>query len=158
MNKTKNILLSIIVLIVVSFTIYKKIDKRNVSETTVTNINDIEDIQRFMQGKWSYEVHTGNVNETLKYRFEIVGKTLKIWSDIGNVNDEFDMSGQPKVHDFILSDVTRDVDGHPCRYLQFDESNVSLTYRALSPIWVMSDKTTEMRSDAGIPYWRRDWK
>lgn len=131
--------------------------KKAPNESLGVNSSAVE-VQNYIQGKWAYEIHTGDINNTLRYRFEITGNTLKIWSDIGNIDDPFDMNHDIESHQFSLSEIIRDVDGNPSRYLDFDESNVSLTYRTLSPIWVKLGKSGGLRSDAGIPYWRRGWE
>jgi len=153
--KKTNPIIVIGVLLFCAFIFFMKYSNKE-NDSIKVDINNEQQILDAMQGRWSYNVHTGLVNETFQYRFEITGNQLKIWSDIGNVEDKFDMSKGYKTHKFTLSEPTRDVDGHPCRYLQFDESNVSLTYRSIDPIWVI-DKPFAMRSGAGIPYWKRDW-
>lgn len=132
------------------------------SEEVKVDINDTKAIESYLQGKWHWEKYSGNANETWKYRFEIVGNQLKIWSCIGNIDDPFDMNmeGNPKIHEFNLGQPSRDVDGYNCRYLEFDEGNVSLTYRAISPIWFVSDEnwdTPVIRSASGTPSWTRGW-
>lgn len=124
------------------------------------DINDTNAIQKYLQGKWEWERHTGSVNFTERFRFEIVGNKLKIWSCIGNTDDPFkmDMEDDPKIHEFTLGEPTRDVDGYHCRYLEFDEGNVSLAYRSLSPIWIVSDDNWNepvIRCASGIPSWSR---
>ena len=124
------------------------------------DINDTKAIETYLQGKWAWEKHTGSPNETWRYRFEIQGNKLKIWDCISNVNDPFDMNVETHTHDFTLGEPTRDVDGYKCRYLLFDESNVSLTYRVLSPIWFISDERLNepaLNSSSGIPSWSKGW-
>ncbi len=124
-------------------------------------INDSKAIESYLQGKWSWEKHSGSVNDTRRYRFEIIGNKLKIWETINNMEDKFDMNHEPNVHEFSLGEPTRDVDGYQCRYLQFDEGNVSLTYRAISPIWFVADDhwdTPVIRCGSGLPSWSRGWE
>ena len=132
------------------------------AEKIIVDINDPKAIETYMQGKWHFEDYAVSPNETTKYRFEIVGNTLKIWSCIGNVKDPFNMNleGDPKIHEFTLGQPTRDVDGYHARYLEFDEGNVSLTYRALSPIWFLSDAEywdEPQISSVGGNYWGKGW-
>ena len=49
------------------------------SEKVKIDINDQQALERYIQGKWSWESHTGDVNHTWRYRFEINGNKLKIW-------------------------------------------------------------------------------
>ncbi len=122
------------------------------------NINDELALKKFMQGKWEFVNYTGNPNEHWRYRFEIEGNKLKIWFCISNKEDPFNMDEGPKIHEFTLSSPTRDALGYHCCYLQFDESKVSLTYRALAPIWIISDEhwdKPELCSGAGVRTWSR---
>jgi hypothetical protein len=125
--------------VLIAITITKSCNCGDTKSTSVVDINDTNAITNYLQGKWSWERITTNPNETNKYRIEITGTTMKIWMDIGNSKDPFDMSEPPVSHQFTFSSPTRDVDGFRCRYLNFDEGNVSLVYRGVSPFWFISD-------------------
>lgn len=122
-------------------------------------LEDSAAITDFFQGKWKWIKYASLPNENHKFRFEISGNQLKIWSCIGNTNDPFNMSisGQPHIHQFTLGPVTRDVDGQPCRYLEFDEGNVSLAYRCVSPIWITAYDDEPTIWCAGGTSWNRGW-
>jgi uncharacterized protein (TIGR02145 family) len=132
-------------------------------EKVVINISDKQALEKYIQGKWSWEKHTGDVNMTWRYRFEIVGNTLRIWKCVNNTKDPFDMSeGYEELH-FSLGEPTRDVDGYNARYLAFevfDKSNFfGLTYESLAPFWLVSDDnwdTPVLRCASGIPSWSRE--
>lgn len=136
------------------FPIFMVLNKKDAPKI---DINDVQQVKDVIQGKWSYEEHNGHINETTQYRFEIVGNQLKIWKTIGNMADSFDMGHEPTIHEFTLGEAVRDVDGQPCRYLNFDESDVSLTYRAIAPIWVVSNPV-KMKCYSGFPSWDKGWK
>lgn len=126
------------------------------------DINDQQALEKYIQGKWSYEKHTGDVNHTWRYRFEIIGNKLKVYSCLNNTDDPFDMSGGYEEFNFTLGSPTRDVDGYKARFLEFsilDKTNFfGLTYEALSPFWLVSDDnwdTPVLRCGSGIPTWSR---
>lgn len=132
-------------------------------EKIVINISDKQALEKYIQGKWSWEKHTGDVNMTWRYRFEIIGNTLRIWKCVNNTEDPFDMSeGYEELH-FNLGEPTRDVDGYNARYLEFglfDKTNFfGLTYENLAPFWLVSDDnwdTPVLRCASGIPSWSRE--
>lgn len=131
------------------------------SKNSKIDINDTKAIDDYIQGKWSWEKHTGSANETWRYRFEIDGNKLKIWSCINNLDDPFDMNmkGDPVIIEFTLGQPVRDMDGYHCRYLQSDDAN--FTYRALSSIWFVADEHWDepvIRSGSGIPSWSKGWQ
>lgn len=59
-------------------------------EKVVINISDKQALEKYIQGKWSWEKHTGDVNMTWRYRFEIIGNTLRIWKCVSNTEDPLD--------------------------------------------------------------------
>lgn len=132
-------------------------------EKVVINISDKQALEKYIQGKWSWKKHTGDVNMTWRYRFEIIGNTLRIWKCVSNTEDPFDMSeGYEELH-FSLGEPTRDVDGYNARYLEFavfDKTNFfGLTYENLAPFWLVSDDnwdTPVLRCASGIPSWSRE--
>jgi hypothetical protein len=126
------------------------------------DINNQQELEKYIQGKWSWERHTGDVNHTWRYRFEINGNKLKIWQCFNNMDDPFDMSEGYEEYNFTLGSPTRDVDGNKSRNLEFalfDKENFfGLTYNALSPFWVVSDEnynTPVLKCASGIPSWSR---
>jgi hypothetical protein len=127
------------------------------------DINDQQALEKYIQGKWSWEKHTGDINHTWRYRFEINGNKLKIWTSFNNTDDPFDMSGGYEELNFTLGSPTRDVDGYKARFLEFalfDKTNFfGLTYEGLSPFWLVSDDnwdTPVLRCGSGIPSWSRE--
>jgi hypothetical protein len=133
------------------------------NEKIKIDINDQQALEKYIQGKWSWEKQTGDVNHTWRYRFEIKGNNLKIWNCFNNTNDPFDMSEGYEEFNFTLGSPTRDVDGYKARYLEFavlDKTNFfGMTYEALSPFWLVSDEnwdTPVLRCGSGIPSWSRE--
>lgn len=135
--------------------IFKK--DHNKEEIVRIDINKKQEVLGFIQGKWSWEKYV-SANETWRYRFEIVGDKIKIWTCVNNVKDPFIMDEYEEFN-FELGEPTRDVDGYNCRYLVINEFNndlVSLGLRSISPIWVVIDdywKTPVVRCGSGIPVW-----
>lgn len=151
-------------LIVVAFLLlaYGSGDTSDEEKITI-DINDKKALENYIQGKWSWEKHTGDVNNTWRYRFEIIGNKIRIWSCLNNTDDPFDMSAGYEELTFSLGEPTRDVDGYKTRYLDFPlfENNnfFGLTYQALSPFWLISDDKFDrpkLNCGSGIPSWSRD--
>jgi hypothetical protein len=137
-------------------------DSDDSDEKIRIDINNQAELEKYIQGKWSWEKHTGDVNHTWRYRFEINGNKMKIWSCFNNTDDPFDMSEGYEELTFSLGSPTRDVDGYHARFLEFalfEESNFfGLTYECLAPFWVVSDEnwdTPVIRCGSGIPSWSR---
>ncbi len=130
-------------------------------EKITIDINDTKALTEYLQGKWEHNEYSSNVNETRRYRFEINGNKLKMWSCISNLDDPFNMKEGYDEFNFELSSPDRDNDGYHSRYLIINEFNnklITLEFRALSPIWLVSDKhwdTPVIRSGAGLPTWDR---
>ena len=135
--------------------IFKK-DHDN-QEIVKIDINKSQAVLSYIEGKWSWEKYV-SANETWRYRFEIIGNKIKIWTCVNNVKDPFIMDEYEEFN-FELGEPTRDVDGYNCRYLVINEFNndlVSLGLRSISPIWVVIDdywKTPVIRCGSGIPVW-----
>lgn len=151
-------------LIVIAFLLlaYGSGETSNEEKITI-DINDKKALENYIQGKWSWEKHTGDVNNTWRYRFEIIGNKIRIWSCLNNTDDPFDMSAGYEELTFSLGEPTRDVDGYKARYLEFPlfENNnfFGLTYQALSPFWLISDDKFDkpkLNCGSGIPSWSRD--
>ena len=158
----KHILSSIIILffIIIAF---GSSDSDDSSEKIKIDINNQAELEKYIQGKWSWEKYTDDINHTWRYRFEIEGNKLKIWSCFNNTDDPFDMSEGYEELTFTLGSPTRDVDGYHSRFLEFalfDETNFfGLTYENLSPFWIVSDEnwdTPVIKCGSGIPSWSRD--
>jgi uncharacterized protein YecT (DUF1311 family) len=133
------------------------------NEKIKIDINDQKALEKYIQGKWSWEKETGDINHTWRYRFEIKGNKLRIWNCFNNTNDPFDMSEGYEEFNFTLGSPTRDVDGYKARYLEFalfDKTNFfGMTYESLSPFWLVSDDkwdTPVLRCSSGIPSWSRE--
>jgi hypothetical protein len=131
-------------------------------EKITIDINNSQALQNYMQGKWSWEKHTGDVNHTWRYRFEIKGNKLKIWKCLNNTDDPFNMSEGYEEYNFTLGSPKRDIDGfnsRPLEFAQFDETNYfGLTYNALSPFWLISDDrfdTPLLKCGSGIASWSK---
>jgi hypothetical protein len=128
------------------------------SDKVKIDIKDKVALEDYMQGKWSWERYTGDPNGTWRYRFEIIGDKLRIWSCMNNVKDPFEMGEGYDEFVFSLGDATRDVDGYNARYLEFGvfDNEYSLTYFALEPFWLVSDEnwdTPVLRCSTGMPSW-----
>jgi uncharacterized FlaG/YvyC family protein len=127
------------------------------------DINDTKALENYMQGKLSLEKHTGDINHTWRYRFEIKGNKLRIWRCWNNTDDPFDMSDGYEEFNFTLGSPTRDVDGYHARYLEFavfdKTNNFGGVYNSLSPFWIVSDDhwdTPVLRCASGIPTWSKE--
>lgn len=125
------------------------------------DINDQAKLEEYIQGQWSWEKHTGDINHTWRYRFEIKGNKIKVWTCMNNMDDPFDMSEGYEEFTFSLGSPTRDVDGYHARYFEFPRSDnfFGLTYEAISPVWIISDdywKKPVIKSSSGIPSWSKD--
>lgn len=156
-------LFSIFSLLIVGFFLFLAFGSGESGEKVIIDINDQQALEKYIQGKWAWEKYTSDVNHTWRYRFEIIGNKLKIWSCFNNTDDPFDMSGGYEELTFTLGRPTRDVDGYKARYLEFnlfDKTNFfGLTYEALSPIWLVSDDNWDkpvLRCASGIPSWSRE--
>ena len=177
-EKKRNIIVGLVSLAFIIGLIYNVLPKSlfgndvNESNTTISSgssdekvkidLNDNVALEKYIQGKWSWEKHTGEINYTRRYRFEIEGKKLKIWSCISNTNDPFDMSDGYEELNFTLGSPTRDIDGNKARYLEFavfDKSNFfGMTYEALNPFWLVTDENWDhpvLKCGSGIPSWTR---
>ncbi len=157
----KHILSSTIILFFIMIA-FGSSDSDDSDEKVKIDINNQAELEKYIQGKWSWEKHTGDVNHTWRYRFEINGSKMKIWSCFNNTDDPFDMSEGYEELTFSLGSPTRDVDGYQARFLEFplfEESNFfGLTYEMLDPFWVVSDEnwdTPVIRCGSGIPSWSR---
>ncbi|MFV8390739.1 lysozyme inhibitor LprI family protein [Flavobacterium sp. LB1P71] len=127
------------------------------------DINDTKALENYMQGKWSLEKHTGDINHTWRYRFEIKGNKLRIWRCWNNIDDPFDMSDGYEEFNFTLGSPTRDIDGYHARNLEFalfdKTNNFGGVYNSLSPFWIVSDDhwdTPVLRCASGIPTWSKE--
>lgn len=135
----------------------------NSDEKIKIDINDTKALENYMQGKWSWEQHTGDINHTWRYRFEIKGNKLRIWRCWNNTDDPFDMNDGYEEFNFTLGSPTRDVDGYHARYLEFavfdKTNNFGGVYNSLSPFWIVSDDhwdTPVLRCSSGIPTWSKE--
>ena len=158
----KSILSSIVILMFIIIA-FGSSDSDDSSEKIKIDINNQAELEKYIQGKWYWEKHTGDINYTQRYRFEIKGNKLKIWSCFNNTDDPFDMSEGYEELTFSLGSPTRDVDGYHSRFFEFalfEESNFfGLTYENLSPFWVVSDENWEtpvIKCGSGIPSWSRE--
>lgn len=122
------------------------------------DINDSQALQNYIQGKWSFEKHTGDINHTWRFRLEIKGNKLRVWRCWNNMDDPFDMSGGYEEFNFTLGSPTRDIDGYHARNLEFavfdKTNNFGGVYNSLMPIWIVSDDhwdTPVLRCASGIP-------
>lgn len=127
------------------------------------DINDKQALEDYIQGKWSFEKHTGDINHTWRFRLEIKGNKLRIWRCWNNMDDPFDMSGGYEEFNFTLGSPTRDIDGYHARNLEFavfdKTNNFGGVYNSLMPIWIVSDDhwdTPVLRCASGIPTCDRD--
>lgn len=159
----RTIIFLVIVILGIAFIVNKCSGTFDKDEKIVININDKPALEKYIQGKWSWEKHTNDVNMTWRYRFEISGNTLRIWKSVNNTEDAFDMSEGYEEFHFTLGEPTRDVDGYKARYLEFplfDKSNFfGLTYENLAPFWIVSDEkwdTPVLKCGSGIPSWSRE--
>jgi hypothetical protein len=125
------------------------------------DVNDQPALEKFLQGKWSWDRHSGSINETRRYRFEIVESKMRLWHDISNVKDAFDMKVYEE-YNYHLGEPVRDVDGYHCRYLiinEFSNQDISLDLRNVLPIWIVADSAWDnpvVRCSGGMPSWSRD--
>lgn len=133
------------------------------NEKIIIDIDDVKSLQKYIQGKWEWEKYNVSPNETERYRFEIIGNQIKIWSCVSNVKDPFDMSGGYEELTFSWGNPKRDIDGYHARSLEFsvlDKNNFfGLTYENLAPFWVVSDAEywdePQIKNGGGIPSWSR---
>lgn len=97
------------------------------------NINDATAVKQFIQGKWSESLPSSVSSESLYFRLLIEDNKVSIWTRMGF--DEWDMNRSPdEVHYVEIGDVTKQVDGIPCRYLYWDEE--TLLTRSISTLHV----------------------
>jgi hypothetical protein len=121
------------------------------------DINNASATLQAIQGKHDYEIIK---SYNTKYRIEISGNKLKLWSTI---TDKFDMTESPDICEFSLGDVVKGIDGYDVRYLEnkFDE-DLSLSYRAIEPFWVAEAPeggiSIRCSGGGGIFPWGDGWK
>lgn len=162
MNKNYFKIISSLVIAVVFLFLAFGSGSSDSDEKVKIDINDTQALLNYMQGTWSWENHTGVVNETWRYRFEIKGSKLKVWKCLNNIEDPFDMSEGYEEYNFTLGSPRRDIDGFNSRNLEFalfDETNhLGLTYNALAPFWLICDDnwdTPNLRCASGIQPWSK---
>ncbi|MCR4030287.1 MULTISPECIES: lysozyme inhibitor LprI family protein [Flavobacterium] len=163
MRNIKNYFKEIISVLIVGIFLFLAFASGSSDEKIKIDINDTSALENYMQGKWSLEKHTGDINHTWRYRFEIKGNKLRIWRCWNNMDDPFDMSGGYEEFNFTLGSPTRDVDGYHARYLEFavfdKTNNFGGVYNSLSPFWIVSDEhwdTPVLRCASGIPTWSKE--
>lgn len=134
-------------------------------EKVKIDINDQQALEKYIQGKWSWEKHTGDINHTFRYRFEIIGNKLRIWSCFNNTDDPFDMSEGFEEYNFTLGKPKRDIDGFHARYLEFgvfdNRNDYSLTFYSLGSFWLVSDEnwdTPVLKCGSGISWSREEFQ
>lgn len=97
------------------------------------NVNSVDDVRSFIQGKWSESLPSSVSSESLYFRLLIEGNKVSIWTRIGF--NEWDMNREPdEIHYVEIGEVTKQVDGIPCRYLYWDEE--TLLTRSISTLHV----------------------
>jgi hypothetical protein len=163
MRNIKKYFKEIISILIVGAFLFLAFASGSSDEKIKIDINDTQALENYMQGKWSLENHTGDINHTWRYRFEIKGNKLRIWRCWNNMDDPFDMSAGYEEFNFTLGSATRDVDGYHARYLEFavfdKTNNFGGVYNSLSPFWIVSDDhwdTPVLRCASGIPTWSKE--
>lgn len=148
---------------IVTIFIFMAFGSNESTEKIKIDISNSQELLKYIQGKWSWERYTSDINHTWRYRFEIQGNKIKIWSCFNSTEDQFDMENGYEELTFNLGNPTRDVDGYKARYFEFpllDDNNFfGITYHAISPIWLVSDDnwdTPVLKCGSGIPSWSRE--
>ncbi len=125
--------LSILVLVVGFMKCVNNFAGSDKKESDGVNINDAAAVEQFIQGKWCESLPSSVSSESLYFRLLIEGNKISIWTRIGF--NEWDMNRAPdEVHYIEIGDVTKQVDGIPCRYLYWDEE--TLLTRSISTLHV----------------------
>lgn len=102
-------------------------------KSSEVNVQNAEDVRQFVQGKWSESLPSSVSSESMYFRLLIEGNKISIWTRMGF--DDWNMNRAPdEVHTYELGDVTKQVDGIPCRYLYWDEE--TLLTRSISTLHV----------------------
>ncbi len=102
-------------------------------ENSSVNIQNTDEVRSFVQGKWSESLPSSVSSESMYFRLLIEGNKISIWTRMGF--DDWNMNRAPdEVHTYELGEVTKQVDGIPCRYLYWDEE--TLLTRSISTLHV----------------------
>lgn len=113
------------------------------SKGKALDINNEAEIINFLQGKWEFD----NTAKGVEYKIEIVGHTMKLYDRVAGSSWESTPTAE---RDFTLGMPTMDIDKYyHVRYLDFDEGDLPLSFRAVKPIWVVCD---EKWGEPAIPY------
>ena len=124
------------------------------SKAEALDINNEQAIINFMQGKWTFD----NTAKAIEYRIEIVGNSMKLYGKVAGDNWKAVPDAE---RNFTLGTPTMDVDKYyHIRYLEFDEGNLTLGFRSITPIWVVCDKAwgePAMPYGGGFTYLRKGW-
>lgn len=96
------------------------------------NLDNVEDVRQFIQGKWSESLPSSVASESMYFRLLIEGNKVTIYTKMG-FND-WDMTTPAEVHTVEIGEKTHQVDGIPCRYLYWD--NETLLTRSISTLHV----------------------
>lgn len=112
------------------------------------------DLTSFLQGKWMAD----NSGKSIQYKIEIVGNNLKLYERL----DGSEWSSSPTAQrPFTLGGLTLDYDKYyHVRYLQFDNGDLPMSFRAVGPIWVVCDEkwgAPALLYGGGFTAFRKGW-
>ncbi len=103
------------------------------NQNTEVNVQNADEVLQFVQGKWCEELPSSVPSESLYFRLLIEGNKISIWTRMGF--DDWNMNRAPdEVHTFEMGELTKQVDGIPCRYLYWNEE--TLLTRSISTLHV----------------------
>ncbi|MEE1897443.1 hypothetical protein V1389_03785 [Flavobacterium rakeshii] len=100
-------------------------NSNNKKESEKINISNISEVQKAIQGKWNESLPSSVRSESLYFRLLIEGNKVSIWEKVGF--NEWDMGKPDEVHTIFIGNITKNVDGIPCRYLYWNDDETMLT-------------------------------
>lgn len=92
------------------------------NKTDDINLDNIEQVQQAIQGKWSESLPSSVASESMYFRLLIEGNKVTIWTKMGF--DKWNMNTPEETHTIEIGEKTHQVDGIPCRYLYWDEETL----------------------------------